>query len=245
MQICAHPHALNLVARCAVAAMPSGVKLQSTQAVRTQFRKWRAKRASSFSHVTTIEEVAAAAPVGPGSAETELALVLREVPGGGVCAGGVEPFDLTQALARGSQVGEVQRARLVVVGQVTELPAVGRPLDDGERRVRQAVDPGAAPLLRRRRRGAEHRREREEGQRRPSCAHHITNSSMARAPRNAMSRNSDTCTNRLAVGEAAPDSAADWRGSPTAGDTNTRADPRGAVRIGRTDRDATRALLEA
>src|SRR5947207_11681540 len=151
---------------------------------------------SSFSHVTTIEEVAAAAPVGSGSAETELALVLREVPRGGVCAGGVEPFDLTQALARGSQVGEVQRARLVVVGQVTELPAVGRPLDDGERRVRQAVDPGAAPLLRRRRRGAEHRREREEGQRRPSCAHHITNSSMARAPRNAMSRNSDTggCT---------------------------------------------------
>jgi hypothetical protein len=45
MQICAHPNALNRVARCAVAAMPSGVKLQSTQAVRTQFRKWRAKRA--------------------------------------------------------------------------------------------------------------------------------------------------------------------------------------------------------
>jgi len=73
--------------------------------------------------------------------------VLREVPGGGVCAGGVDPFDLTQALARGSQVGEVQRARLVVVGQVTELPAVGRPLDDGERRVRQPPDPRATPLL--------------------------------------------------------------------------------------------------
>jgi len=49
--------------------------------------------------------------------------VLREVPRSGVRAGGVEAFDLTEALARGSQVGGVQRARFVVVGQVAELLA--------------------------------------------------------------------------------------------------------------------------
>src|SRR5437762_671638 len=176
--------------------MPGGVKLQSPAF-------------SSFSYVSTIEEVAAAAPVGPGSAEAELPLVLSEMPCGCVRAGGVEPFDLTEALARGSQVGEVQRARLVVVRQVTELPAVGRPLDDGERRVRQPPDPRATPLLCLCGRAQEREQdERAEGQPEPSCAD-CHNSSMDRAPRNTMSRESDTCTSRLAVGEAVPYSAAE------------------------------------
>src|SRR5947207_1581634 len=179
---------------------------------------------SSFSHVTTIEEVAAAAPVGSGSAETELALVLREVPRGGVCAGGVEPFDLTQALARGSQVGEVQRTRLVVVGQVTELPAVGRPLDDGEGRVRQPSDPLATPLLCLCGRAQEREQdERAEGQPEPSCAH-CHKSSMDRAPRNTMSRESDTCTSRLAVGEAAPCRNPPWSHVMRASTARRRAD---------------------
>jgi hypothetical protein len=74
-------------------------------------------------------------------------------------------------------MGEIQRARLVVVGQVTELLAVGRPLRDGKRRVRQAFDPCTASLLRCGRRG----HEREESERQQSSVHHVAGFSIERA----------------------------------------------------------------
>jgi hypothetical protein len=58
--------------------------------------------------------------------------VLVEVLAGDRLAGGVEPLHLAEARARGPQMGEIDGARLVVVGEVAHRPPVGRGLDDGE-----------------------------------------------------------------------------------------------------------------
>jgi len=62
--------------------------------------------------------------------------------------GGVKPLHLTQTRPRRPEMREIDRARLVVVGEVARLPAVGRGLDDRERGIGQAGDVGPRPLLR-------------------------------------------------------------------------------------------------
>jgi len=50
--------------------------------------------------------------------------------------GRVQPLHLAPSRAGGDQVGKVDGARLVVVRQMADLPAVGPGLDDRERRIR-------------------------------------------------------------------------------------------------------------
>ncbi|OLB11666.1 MAG: hypothetical protein AUG80_14770 [Candidatus Rokubacteria bacterium 13_1_20CM_4_68_9] len=61
--------------------------------------------------------------------------------------GRVQPLHLAPSRAGGDQVGKVDGARLVVVRQMADLPAVRRDLDHGERGVRQRVDACARPRL--------------------------------------------------------------------------------------------------
>src|SRR5438876_1239616 len=62
--------------------------------------------------------------------------------------GGVKPLHLTQTRPRRPEMREIDRARLVVVGEVARLPTVGRGLDDRERGGGEAGGVGPRPPLR-------------------------------------------------------------------------------------------------
>ena len=61
--------------------------------------------------------------------------MLFEVTGRHGFVGGIAPLDLTQTSPRGPEVGQVDGARLVVMGEVAHRVAVERELDDGKRRI--------------------------------------------------------------------------------------------------------------
>lgn len=70
-----------------------------------------------------------------------------EVPASHVGIRRIQPFDLAEPGARCVEMGQVNRAGLVVVREVAELPPVGTGLNDREGRVGKVRDSGAAPLL--------------------------------------------------------------------------------------------------
>ena len=72
-----------------------------------------------------------------------------EMTAGDGLAGGVQPLDLSEPGPRGSQVGRVDSAGLVVMGKMAHFPPVRRDLDAGKGRIREPRDPGSRPLLRR------------------------------------------------------------------------------------------------